>query len=131
MQITISDKLIAQAVGHMLDGSIYDYFDKDVIKAAGVPKRADAIKSIMEDKKFQTYIAREIARNAEDLDMLVDYAYEADNKIAGKLVNECERVYDAVADAQAAQRQKAELKRIIALLESEGYTVAKKQQATV
>ena len=125
MQIEISDKVIAKAVGYMLDGSVYDYFDKDVIKAAGVPKRADAIKAVMEDKKFQTYIAREIARNAEDLDQLVDFVYEADAKLACKMVNDCERVYDAVSEAQAKRQEINRIKQMIETLEAAGFKVTK------
>ena len=125
MQITISDKAIATAVGYALDGSVYEYFDTATIKAAGVPKRAEAIKAVMADAKFQAKMAKKIAQCAEDGDMLADFVYDIDPVSIYKLVNDCEAVYDKVAEARRKEQQKKDTARMIEILKEQGYKITK------
>lgn len=125
MQITISDKVIAQAVGYVLECNVYDYFDKATIKAAGVPKKADAVKAVMADDKFLKKMAKLIAESVEDLDMLSDFVYEIDYSVVGQLVDDCERVSDAMAEERAAQREAEEVTRMVKTLEKAGFKIVK------
>ena len=125
MQITISDKVIAKAVGYVVDGSVYEYFDAATHKAAGIGKRADMIKATMADPKFQTKLAKMIAQNAEDLDQLTDFIYDLDSKIIVDSVIKCEEVYDEVHAEERRRQQEMAIRNSIATLESLGYKVTK------
>lgn len=124
MQITISDKKIAEAVGIVVDQSIYEYFDAPTIKAAGL-KRSELVKAVIADKKFETALAKMIAACVTDMDLLVDQIYDINSKVIADADAKCEEVYEEV-HAKERERQQAEaIQTSIKALETLGYTVTK------
>ena len=124
MQITISDKKIAEAVGIVVDQSIIEYFDTPTLKAAGL-KRSELVKAVMADKKFETALAKMIAACVTDMDLLVDQIYDINSKVIADADAKCEEVYEEV-HAKERERQQAEaIQTSILALETLGYTVTK------
>ena len=125
MQITISDKIIAEAIGNMLDGQIYENYDSGLIKAAGIAKKADMIKAVMADKKFMATLARLLTCCAEDPDQITDFAYDSSSKIIDRAVKACEDAYDKFDEERAIRQEAEDLKRSIRVLEAAGFKVTK------
>ena len=125
MQIEVSDKIIAQAIGYMLDGQLYENYDDKLLKIAGVPKRADLIKTVMEDKKFMASMARQMTKYVEDGDLLTDFAYDSDSKAVNKAVMDCDKAYDKFDEERAIKQEAEDLKRSIRVLEAAGFKVTK------
>ena len=125
MQITISDKKIAEAVGIVVDNVIYQNFDTAVIKAANLGKRADMIKAVMADKKFEPAMAKMIAACVTDMDLLVDQVYEVNSPVINDADAKCEEVYDEVYAEQNKRQQAEAIQTSIKALETLGYKVTK------
>lgn len=125
MQITISDKVIAEAIGYMLDGNLYDNYDAALIKAAKVPKRAELLKTVMADKKFMASMERQMVKYISDADVLMDFAYDSDSTAVNKAVLDCDKAYDKFDEERAIKQEAEDLKRSIRVLEAAGFKVTK------
>ena len=125
MQITISDKAVAQAIGSMIDANIFDNYGSDVIKAAKIPKKSDLVKAVLEDKKFMAVFERYITKYASDFDVMYDAAFEADASAVIQATIACDKAYDAIDEERAIKQEAEDLKRSIRVLEAAGFKVTK------
>ncbi len=134
--ITISDKTIKNAVENMLDGNIYEQYDTDVRDAAGVPKKAALLKTVMADEKFMAALAKEISSRVDPEDYLYDYVWDVPCKPVAELLKKCDAAYDTVdaiqlkKEAEEAKKreeaaEEATVARLIAILKKQGYKLTK------
>ena len=125
MQITISDKAVAQVIAQMIDCNIFDNYGSDVIKAAKIPKKAELVKAVLADKKFMAGFERYITKYAADLDVMYDAAFEADSTAVIQAINACDKAYEKVDEERAIKQEAEDLKRSIRVLEAAGFKVTK------
>ena len=143
--ITISDKAIKDAAGYVIENHLFDEFSSDVLKRAGVPKKADLVKQMVTDEKFIATLGKEMGKYVDDGDLLYDVISDMD--FLDKLYQACEKAADEI-DAEesakeeafhakeAAKRAKAEqarkeaeeeatVARVIMALKKQGYKIEK------
>ena len=125
--ITVADKLIKNALRNTLDNCVYEYFDTATVKAAKVPKIADAVKTIFEDAKFQAKLAKMVAGLCErDLeDFIYDEMYDLELPGVKAMVQACEEADELCRAEQDAKREAEEVARMIKTLERAGYKLIK------
>lgn len=149
MQLTINikDKDIARALQYALESSIYEDWSPEVLKRAGVPKKAELVKQILADEKVMAVFAKRAA-DFLDGDYMYDIFQDIDIPQLTKIYKSCDQALidirheeDAVEEAMqvkhAAARAKAEqerkeaeeeatIARVIAALKKQGYTIITK-----
>lgn len=129
MQITftVADKVIKSAISNTLDGSIYEMYDSATIKAAKLPKIAALTKQIFEDPKFQAELTKRLQRIAEtDIeDVIYDEMYELELPGLAAMVKACERVCEHREAELDAEREAAEVTRMVKTLERAGFKIVK------
>jgi hypothetical protein len=71
IQITLNEKLVKSIVAHYIEDQLDQITDKD-LKAAGVPTRKQLVEQILADEKFQTGLAKQLAKVVNDGDLIYD-----------------------------------------------------------
>lgn len=125
MQITISDKTIANLIGRLVDNQIFDNWDKDVIKAAKIPKRATLVKEILADEKYMKQMGKYLNSYINDADVIYDAICDADCGTLAMYEMACDKAYDAYEETQADRYRAQEIARAVNLLKEEGYDIKK------
>ncbi len=147
MQITvnISDKAIKSALEYVIENQLLDEWNSETLKRAGVPKKAELVKQMMADEKFNAVLGKEMAKHVDDGDLLydvigdmdfLDKLYQACEKAADEIDAEEEAAEAAIHAKEAAKRAKAEqarkeaeeeatVARVIAALKKQGYKIEK------
>lgn len=126
MQITIKPGLIAQLVDQMVDYTLFDNYDKDVVKTAGLPKKAVIVKEILADEKFLKSAEKYLSEYLNNGDVINDAFHEANCPVLGRYEIACEKAYGKLDEDRAIKREAEDLKRSIKVLEAAGFTVTKK-----
>jgi hypothetical protein len=134
--ITISDKIVKAAVENMIDGNLYENYDRDVCNLAGVPKKATLVKAVLADEKFMAALTKEMQRRCDLDDYIYDYVWDVPCKIVTDLIAKCDDAYEKVDDIQLEKAAAAETKRkeaeeaatvarVIEVLKKQGYSITK------
>ena len=125
--VTITDKVIKQAIDNALDGSVYDYFDSAILKAAKIPKVKTAVDTVFKDPKFQASLTKHLQAVAESAmeDEIYDAMFDLDLPGLDTMLKSCEAAYEAREEAQQEQKDAEEVKRMVRALERAGYKMIK------
>lgn len=134
--INVSDKDIKAAVENMIDGNIYENYGQDVLKLAGVPKKATLVKAVLADEKFMAGLSKEIASRFDANDYLYDAVWDIKCKPVLDFEDKCDKAYEQAGTNNLEKEAAAEVKRkeaeeaatvarVIAILEKNGYKLTK------
>lgn len=145
LTITISDKAIKNAVEYVVENQLFDDWNSETLKRAGVPKKAELVKQMMADEKFIATLGKEMAKHVDNGDLLYDVVSDMD--FLNKFYQACEKAADEIDEEEwakeeeanakeAAKRAKAEqarkeaeeeatVARVIAALKKQGYKIEK------
>jgi hypothetical protein len=127
--VTITAKALKEFAYRIADNEIYDCFEDNVLKAAGMPTITVFTSKIMADPKFINAIEERVYQLvAEEEDFLYDgFEYEFDF-ISDAYNKCCDIARKLEAEEQEANEEKntaANLKKYIAWIKKQGYTVTK------
>lgn len=125
--VTITDKVIKQAIDNALDGSVYDYFDSAILKAAKIPKVKTAVDTVFKDPKFQASLTKHLQAVAESAmeDEIYDAMYDLDLPGLDDMIKSCEAAYEAREELAQEKKDAEEVKRMVRALERAGYKMVK------
>lgn len=125
MQIDIKQSAIKSAVNELVEYHLFEQFEPAVLKAAGVGKKADIIKMVLEDQKYMAGVAKYLADYINDRDVIYDAFIDTNCSTLDNLQVTCEEVQDEVYEKERAARQVRELKNMIEQIEKAGFKVTK------
>ena len=145
LTITIADKAIKNAAEYVVENHLFDDWNAETLKRAGVPKKADLVKQMVTDEKFIAHLSKQLGKYVDDGDLLYDVVcdmdylnkfYQACEKAADELDAEESAKEEALQAKHAAARAKAEqarkeaeeeatVARVIAALKKQGYKIEK------
>jgi len=125
--VTITDKVIKQAIDNALDGAVYEYFDSATLKAAKIPKAKAAVDAVFADAKFQARLTKQLQAVAESAmeDEIHDAMWDIELPGVADMVLACEAAYEAREELQQEQREAAEVARMVKTLEKAGFKISK------
>lgn len=125
--VTITDKVIKQAIDNALDGAVYEYFDSATLKAAKIPKAKAAVDAVFADAKFQARLTKQLQAVAESAmeDEIHDAMWDIELPGVADMVLACEAAYEAREELQQEQREAAEVARMVKTLERAGFKISK------
>ncbi len=127
LTVTITDKLIKQAIENALDNEVYEYWDSATLKAAKIPKTATMVKEIFADPKFQAQLTKELTSTAESA--LEDYIFEVLDEIRipqiDTLCKKVQEAEEAMGAVELARQEDEEVKRMVKTLERAGFKIVK------
>lgn len=125
--VTITDKVVKQAIDNALDGSVYDYFDSATLKAAKIPKAKVAVDTVFNDPKFQARLTKQLQEVAESAmeDEIYDAMFDLELPGLDAMLKSCEAAYEAREEAQQEQKEAAEVARMVKTLEKAGFKIVK------
>lgn len=125
--ITITDKLVKQAITNALDNEVYEHWDTATLKAAKVPKIGTVATEIFTDPKFQAQLAKEIKETAETA--VEEYIYEMMDEIEIPQITELGETIDRVAadmdQILQDKREAEEVARMVRVLTKAGFKIEK------
>ena len=125
--VTISGKELKKLADCLAKEQIYDCFDEDVLKAAGMPSTTVFSSKILSDPKFSEIIEQTVAESIVEDDTIYDAVYNID--IIREAYEKCSIAYDNLRlEAKQLEEEKnkaADTKKHIAWLRKQGYTVTK------
>lgn len=149
MQITLTlkDKLIKNTIGEIIDNCIFEQYGPDIVKRAGVGKRAEIINKVFADPKFIDQFVKQISSYVEDGDMFYDFIVETQGTVLDKLEAACDQACQDIDDEESAKEEAIQAKhakareaeekkrkeaeeeatvaRVIAILKKQGYSLTK------
>ena len=124
----IKDKTIKSAIVSYLETNLYEDYDKEILKAAKLPKLSALTNKIFADEKFKADLIKHVSAAAEEmLDDVVyeELMYEMDIPLVGDLIKQCDIVSEQNTAQIEAQRDAEEVKRMVNLLEKAGFKISK------
>jgi hypothetical protein len=131
LDITVPAKALKQALVSQLENSLYENYDKDVLKAAKVPPIKTLLAMVMSDEKYLNSIQKELQETLTCWveDYLDDTLYDIDMPIS-QYMDACEKINEEQSQdghAEIEAKQEAEqIKRTIKALKLAGYDVVKR-----
>lgn len=129
--VTISDKAIKNAVDYFVESNLYDNWDSNVLKRAGVPKKADLVKQIVADEKFIAQFSKEMGKYIDDGDIMYDVCCDLDHSVFNNIEKQCEKAYEAICNEEEAAERKAFEKESAARAKAEQARKEAEEEATV
>ena len=125
--VTVTDKVIKNAIDNALDGSVYDYFDSATLKAAKIPKAATAVNAIFENPKFQARLTKQLQEVAESAmeDEIYDAMFDLELPGLDAMLKACEAAYEARTELEREKQDAEEVKRMVKALERAGFKISK------
>ena len=130
MQITftIKDKIVKSAISEVLDNEIYGNYDSATVKMAKLPKISAKVNEIFDDAKFQTVLAKHMAKVAEGMmeDSIYDeIGYEMELPGIREMIEQCNRVAEQAREQEEINREAQEVARMVKALEKAGFKISK------
>jgi len=135
MKITIevSNRVVAAALANMLDETVFDSFEARTLKLAKIPTAKKIIKDVMADERFLEQLAKDVAAGLDEEaeDLVYDYVdnHAIVTSVVDGLIERCEQIElvedEAVRAEEQAQRDVAEVDRMMKALKRLGYKITK------
>jgi len=123
--ITVSDKVIKQAILTRLEDELIHDFDNEVTKRAGVGKLQARVSEIFEDPKFQKDLEKSFTAAIDVEDCLSDSIYDMSIPLLTALVKTCNTVEQGYREEMREREEAAEVARVVKILEKAGYKITK------
>lgn len=116
--ITVNAAKVARAVDYCVQDLVFNSYLPEAIKAVGVPKRADLVKTLLDDPEFAKGFVGYLTRLVNDGTVLAD-AFEYGQDRSKSL----DRMFTALSVAEDGISNEMTVKQARELLETKGYVV--------
>ena len=126
MQIKIKESTFKKAIGYLLDNYLYNEYEPEIIKKAAVPKRAELINQFANNSKFVKGVLQYLTEEIDDGDIFYDAVCDSEIPMLTKLVERCDEVSGEFENQESEKEEEKQIKRMIKVLEDNGYKITKK-----
>ena len=133
LDITVPAKALKQALVSQLESSLYENYDKGVLKAAKVPPIKTLLAMVMADENYLNSLQKELHETLTCWieDYLDDSIYDIDMPMPiSQYMDACEKINEEQSREshaeQTAEREAEQIKRTIKALKLAGYDVVKR-----
>ena len=126
MQIKIKESTFKNAIGYLLDNYLYEEYGSEILKKAAVPKRAELINQFANNSKFVKGVLQYLNEQIDDGDIFYDAVCDSEIPMLTKLVERCDEVTGEIENQESEKEEEKQIKRMIKVLEDNGYKITKK-----
>jgi hypothetical protein len=136
MKITIevSNRVVEDALVEMLEDTIFDSFEARTLKTAKIPTAKKISKDVMADETFLAKLAKDVVKHLEDdvNELVYDRVSNMTIGLVDDLYDRCEQIElvedEAVRAEEQAQRDVAEVERMMKALKRLGYKITRSEK---